>query len=151
MIEELQRDYALWIEQMRMTTDLFDDESRAVRELKAYVQHQRIMIDTTATTPKDKEKRLLRIALLQKLDDPFLTPKESEALSKRFNVSERSIRDFFRNQRLRIIKRIKEHFQDEVDIRLTKIEELDPFIVTYIADFAIHEREPFTSPEIGPR
>jgi hypothetical protein len=150
-IEQLKRKYEMWIDQMSQTTDVFDNESRAVQDLKSYILQQKRIVETASPASKDEPDVALHAAVLARLDKPFLELIESQHLSASMQRSERSVRDFFRNQRMRRINPIKERLQGDLGHVLAAIDELDPFIVAYVKDFRPETAEPLSSPVIGSR
>jgi hypothetical protein len=150
-IEQLRRKYEMWIDQISQTTDVFDDASRGIQDLKSYILQQKRIVETASPACKDQPDVALHAAVLERLDRPFLELTDSHHLSVSMQRSERSVRDFFRNQRIRRINPIKERLQDDLGHVLAANDELDPFIVAYVKDFGAEPAEPLSSPVIGSR
>jgi hypothetical protein len=144
--DRLTEEYDALVDLMDETTDLFDDESTGIKDLRRYIERNMKKVQARLDDEKYQAKMALRKVLLQRLNDPYLDFQEVELVSGRLELSPNQVRDFLRNQRKRILFPMNGRLDRDFTSILKRTGDVDEFIVNYLGELTKREPEIPSSP-----
>lgn len=107
-------------------TSLYDNESYGIFQLK------KKMIENSLNTPPNPYS-LLNSFFFQIINNPYLNPEDVKKLHEKTGLSERQIRDYFRNKRKRFIQPIQNLLNEDIN----KFNEKDNDLTKIINDYLV--------------
>ena len=113
--DETEMSYKFVCDMIESIDDSFDNQIRCVFETKLYQKH----LSDSGQQPQENETKRKNVSniiapfLLKALNNPFFDTDEVKSISQSTGLTERQVRDFFRNQRKRKIQYLNKLHEDE--------------------------------------